>query len=134
VTGNGGSCGVAGLTIDSDHATCHIHVVNMAPGGSATEVMTITNDSSQPFTLSLRAGGTQNQLWNDLQMGVWQQGTAAPVPLPALLLWTTQTNTLTTLAANASVSYEIELYLPTSAGNDDQGKVASINLTWTAQG
>jgi hypothetical protein len=122
------------LTINSDHATCHIHVVNMAPGGSATEVMTITNDSSQPFTLSLQAGGTQNQLWNDLQMGVWQQGTAAPSPLPRLLLWTTQPNTLTTLAAGASISYEIELYLPTSAGNDDQGKVASISLTWTAQG
>jgi len=106
----------------------------MAPGGSASLVFTNTHDSSQPFTLSVQAGGTQNQLWNDLEMGVWQQGTAAPVPLPALLLWTTQSNTLTTLAAGASISYEIELYLSTSAGNDDQGKVASINLTWTAQG
>ncbi len=106
----------------------------MAPGGSASEVMTITNDSSQPFTLSLRASGSQNQLWNDLTMGVWEQGTAAPVPLPSLLLWTTQSNTLVTLAAGASIRYEIELYLPTSAGNDDQGLVASIALTWTAQG
>jgi hypothetical protein len=106
----------------------------MAPGGSASEVLTLTNDSGQPFTLSLEAGGVQNQLWRDLQMGVWEQGTAAPVPLPSLLLWTTQFNTLATLAAGASISYEIELYLPTTAGNADQGLAASIDLTWRAQG
>jgi hypothetical protein len=133
VTG-GGSCGVAGLTINSDHSTCALQVENMAPGGSASEVITLTNDSGQPFTLSLEASGTQNQLWHDLEMGVWEQGTAAPAPLPALLLWTTQFNTLVTLAAGASISYEIELYLPTTAGNNDQGLAASIDLTWRAQG
>jgi hypothetical protein len=131
---SGGACGVSGLEINSDHSTCQIQVSNMAPGGSAAEVLTVTNDSGQPFTLSLEAGGAQNQLWRDLQMGVWEQGTAAPSPLPSLLLWTTQFNTLATLAAGESVSYEIELYLPPTAGNDDQGLAASIDLIWRAQG
>ena len=122
------------MTINSDHSTCQIHVENMAPGGSASEVMTLTNDSGQPFTLSLEASGAQNQLWHDLEMGVWERGTAAPVPLPPLLFWTTQFNTLATLAAGASISYEIELYLPTTAGNNDQGLAASVDLSWRAQG
>jgi len=130
----GASCGTAGLTITSDHSTCLLYAVNMAPGGSVSEVMTITNDSGAPFTLSLRAAGTPNRLWNDLELGVWEQGTAAPVPFPALLWWTTQDNTLTTLGAGQSVRYVLELYLPPTASNADQGLVASIDLIWKAQG
>jgi hypothetical protein len=104
----------------------------MAPGDSATERVTITNQADQAFTLSLRALGTQNQLWNDLELGIWQVNTAAPSPLPALLLWTTQQNSLTTLQPGASITYEIELYLPTSAGNDDQGLTAVIDFNWEA--
>lgn len=105
----------------------------MAPGGSATERLTITNTSDQPFDLSLRASGTQNRLWDDLQMGVWQVGTAAPSPLPALLWWTTQENKITTLQSNQSIVLEIELYLPTTAGNADQGLAAIIDFHWHAQ-
>lgn len=130
----GASCGTAGLTIISDHATCQLYAVNMAPGGSISEVMTIRNDSGSAFTLSLRAAGSPNPLWNDLQLGVWEVGTPAPVPFPALLWWTTQDNTLTTLPADASVRYELELFLPPTASNADQGLVASIDLIWRAQG
>jgi hypothetical protein len=106
----------------------------MAPGGSVSEVMTVRNDSGAPFVLSLRAAGTPNQLWNDLQLGVWQTNTAAPSVFPALLWWTTQDNTLATLQAGESIGFELELYLPPTATNADQGLVASVDLIWKAQG
>lgn len=105
----------------------------MAPGGAADETVTVRNDSGQTFTLSLRAGGTTNQLWNDLRFGVWQTGTAAPSPLPPLLFWRGQDNDLTTLAPGQSATYQLELYLPTSASNTDQGLRATIDLVWHAQ-
>ena len=105
----------------------------MAPGGAASEVMTVTNDTAEPFTLSLRAAGTVNALWNALQMGVWEVGSAAPTPLPALLLWTTQANALGTLGPGESVHYRIQLYLPTTAPNALQGMTAVIDLIWKAQ-
>ena len=106
----------------------------MAPGGSIAEVLTVRNDSGAPFTLSLRASGTTGPLWNDLELGVWEAGTAAPVPFPALLLWTTQDNALGVLQAGQTVRYEVELYLPPTATNADQGRVATIDLIWKAQG
>ena len=106
----------------------------MAPGDSATEHVTIRNDTDQPFTLSLEATGTTNQLWNDLQLGVWEQSTPAPSPLPALLWWTTQRNDLAVLQPGQSIQYVIELYLPATAGNDDQGLAASIDFHWYATG
>lgn len=129
----GASCGTAGLEITSDHSTCRIYAVNMAPGQSASEVMTIRNEAGVPVTLSLRAGGEENRFWNDLRMGVWPVGAAAPEPLPELLWWTTQENRLSTLQAGQAISYEIELYLPSSAGNEDQGQAAVIDFTWHAQ-
>lgn len=131
--GGGASCGTVGLSIVSDHSTCRIYAVNMAPGRSASEVMTVRDEAGVPVTLSLRASGEENRFWNDLRMGVWQVGTAAPDPLPELLWWTTQDNRLTTLSPEQQVSYEIELYLPTSAGNEDQGQAAIVDLTWHAQ-
>jgi hypothetical protein len=128
------SCGTTGLAITSDLDGCRIYAINMAPGDATYEHVTLRNDSGGPVTLSLRAAGTTNHLWNDLQMGVWQTGAAAPSPLPPLLWWTSGDNQLTTLAAGASVSYTIELYLPGSAGNDDQGLTASIDFIWHAQG
>jgi len=73
------------------------------------------------------------QLWNDLRFGVWQTGTAAPSPLPPLLFWRGQDNDLTTLAPGQSATYQLELYLPTSASNTDQGLRATIDLVWHAQ-
>jgi len=105
----------------------------MAPGGTALERTTIRNDSDGPFTLSLQASGTPNSLWNDLQMGVWELNTPAPAPLPALLWWTTQENDLTTVAPGQSITFVIELSLPSTAGNADQGKAAVIDFTWHAQ-
>jgi hypothetical protein len=131
---SGAACGVTGLTITSDHATCQLSATNMAPGGSTSEVLAIRNDSDAAFTLSLQVSGTPNQLWNDLELGVWEAGSAAPAVLPGLLTWTGQDNDLVVLQAGQSVSYELELYLPASAGNTDQGLAASIDLVWTAAG
>jgi hypothetical protein len=114
--------------------TCTLSGTNLVPGSAISEVLTITNDSGAPFTLALRADGTENQLWNDLELGVWQAGTAAPEPLPDLLWWTNQSATLATLQDGQSISFEVELYLPTTAGNADQGLTASIALNWIAQG
>jgi hypothetical protein len=132
--GSSPSCGTAGLRITSDLDGCRIYAINMAPGDATYEHVTIRNESGAPVTLSLRASGTTNHLWNDLQMGVWQTGAAAPSPVPPLLWWTGGENQLTTLAAGASVTYTIELYLPGTAGNDDQGLTASIDFIWHAQG
>lgn len=131
-SGGGASCGTVGLAIASDHSTCRIYAVNMEPGQSASETMTVRDEAGVPFTLSLRASGEENRLWNDLRLGVWQQATSAPDPLPALLWWTTQDNVLATLQPDQAVSYEVELYLPASAGNEDQGLTARIDLTWSA--
>jgi hypothetical protein len=131
---SGNTCGTIGLSIDSNLAGCRIYAINMAPGDSAFELMTIKNESDVPFTLSLRASGTRNRLWDDLQMGVWEVGTPAPSPLPALLWWTAQENQLTTLQPGQSVRYHIELALPASAGNADQGYAAIIDFHWHAQG
>lgn len=106
----------------------------MAPGDSTMERLTITNTSSSTYTLALKATGTQNHLWQDLRMGVWEQSTAAPSPLPPLLDWTTQYNDLTTLAPGQTVVYLVELFLPTSAGNDDQNLAAVISFRWRATG
>jgi hypothetical protein len=130
----GASCGTTGLTITSDRSTCRIVAVNMAPGDEASEVLTVRNDSGQPFTVSLRAGGTVNALWHALRLGVWEAGTAAPAPLPDLLWWTSQANTLATLEPGESIRYQIELYLPATASNAVQGMTASIDLIWKAQG
>jgi hypothetical protein len=127
------SCGTAGLTITSDHSTCRIYATNMAPGGAASEVMTIRNDAGVAITVSLRAAGTQTTLWNDLELGVWQVGTAPPDPLPPLLWWTTQDNDLVTLQPGQSIRYEVELYLPSTAGNSDQDKSAVIDFIWKAR-
>jgi hypothetical protein len=96
--------------------------------------MTVRNDTSQALTLSLRADGILNPLWHALQLGVWQVGTAAPTPLPSLLFWTGQNNTLATLQPGQSIRYQIELYLPTTATNALQGMSVSIDFVWTAQG
>jgi hypothetical protein len=106
----------------------------MAPGGAASEVMTIRNDSGEPFTLSLRAEGATNPLWSVLDLAVWEAGTAPPTPLPALLWWTSQYNTLATLQPGEAIRYQIELFLPGSAGNGYQGQSATIDLIWRAQG
>jgi hypothetical protein len=105
----------------------------MAPGDTTVEHVTVRNDTTDPFTLSLRASGVPNHLWNDLQLGVWEQNTPAPSPLPALLLWTTQENQLATLQPGESITFVVELALPASAGNDDQGYAAVIDFTWHAQ-
>jgi hypothetical protein len=130
----GNTCGTIGLSIDSNLAGCRIYAINMAPGDSAFERMTIRNESDTPFVLSLRASGTTNRLWNDLEMGVWEVGSPAPSPLPALLWWTAQDNQLTTLQPGQTVTYQIELALPATAGNGDQGYAATIDFHWHAQG
>jgi hypothetical protein len=117
----------------SDHATCYLYLTNAAPGDSTSEVMTITNTSGQMFTLSLEVSGTQNHLWNDLTMGVWQDGTSPPNPFPPLLWWTTQYNDLTTLDPGQSVKYRVEVDLPITAGNDDQHMAALMTFNWHAQ-
>ncbi|HEY8647237.1 MAG TPA: hypothetical protein VIL77_15310 [Gaiellaceae bacterium] len=128
------SCGTIGLSIQSNLAGCRIYAINMAPGDAAFEVMTVKNEADVPFTLSLQASGTPNRLWDDLQMGVWEVGTPAPSPLPALLWWTLQENQLTTLQPGDTVSFHIEIALPATAGNADQGYGASIDFHWHAQG
>jgi hypothetical protein len=105
----------------------------MRPGDSTAELVTVTNTTDSTYVLSLRAAGTQNLLWQDLRLGVWEHGTAAPSPLPPLLDWTTQFNPLQTLAPGQSVTLEVELFLPASAGNADQNLTAVISFIWHAQ-
>ena len=127
------SCGTTGLSITSDHSSCRITATNMAPGGSASEVMTIKNESDTAYKLYLRATGTQNRLWNDLELGVWKTATAAPNPLPPLLNWTSQDNDLgITLQPGDTVKLTLELFLKSTAGNADQNLTATIDFVWKA--
>ncbi len=134
--GGGGqpSCGSADIAITGTPSACRIDAMNMAPGDSASEVLTITNTSGTAYTLSLKASGAHNALWDDLQLGVWEQGDPPPTPLPSLMSWTAAFNPLRTLAPGQSVTYVVQLHLPTSAGNDVQNLAAVIDFTWRATG
>ena len=134
-----GSCGVPGIEIDSAPPGCLITISNAAPGDSASEIMTITNTTGAPYTLSLQATGSQaGALWqngpNGLLMGVWDTSGPPPPSFPTLFYWTTQLWPLTTLNAGQSVQYKIELFLPATVGNADQGQSAVIGFRWHAQG
>ena len=130
-----GTCGIPGIQIDSNPPGCVITIGNAAPGDSVSEVMTITNTSGTTYTLALRAeDATHDHLWSDLQMGVYPQFTPPPSPLPPLSYWTAQFNDLTILAPGQTVSYVVVLYLPTTAGNADQGEAATIGFHWQATG
>lgn len=142
VSNDTGDCGTPGISIVSNlpartvhgvpvHA-CQIYVVNQAPGDGTFEKMKITNTTSVPYILSLKATGTENRLWQDLEMGVWVEGQPAPSPLPGLHFWTAQYNTLQVLKPGEVVHYLIELYLPLSAGNEDQHLPAIIDFNWRA--
>jgi hypothetical protein len=132
--GGPGNCGTTGLKITSDLAGCRIVAVDMRPGDATTERLSVTNESGGPFTLALQATGTQNHLWQDLRMAVYHDGDPPPSPLPPLVYWTTQYNDLDVLAPGETVTYVVELYLPTSAGNVDQGLAAVIDFDWQATG
>jgi hypothetical protein len=106
----------------------------MGPGDAATETVTVTNTSASTYTLSFKATGTHNSLWDDLKLAIFEQGNPAPTPLPPLDDWTGQFNDLTTLAPGQSITYVIELALPLSAGNDDQGLAAIVHFVWHASG
>ena len=126
-----GSCGTPGIQIDSAPPGCVISITNAAPGDSVSEVMTITNTSGSPYTLSFRAvGPNNNHLWQDLEMDVFDPFLGPT--LSPLQLWLGTFHALTPLAPGATVQYEIELYLPTTAGNSDQGKSAVISFQWRA--
>lgn len=130
--GGKGSCGTRGLSIVSNLPHCRIYVVNQAPGDGAVERLTIKNTSSIGYTLSLEVTGTRSPLWDDLELGVWRDGSPAPTPLPPLRFWTTQFTQLVTLAPNQVVHYTIELYLPSTAGNDMQHESAVVDFNWRA--
>ena len=133
--GSPGTCGISGIQIDSNPPGCVISIGNAAPGDSVSEVMTITNTSGTTYTLALRAeDANHDHLWSDLQMGVYPQFTPPPSPLPPLSYWTAQFNDLTILAPGQTVSYVVVLYLPTTAGNPDQGLSAVIGFHWQATG
>ncbi len=130
-----GSCGTAGIEIDSNPAGCVISIANAVPGDSVSEVMTITNTTGAAYTLEFEATGpNNNHLWQDLEMDVFDPLVGPASPMPPLSSWLGSFHTLTTLNSGQTVQYEIELYLPTTAGNQDQGKSAVIAFTWHAQG
>ena len=97
--------------------------------------MTITNTTGASYTLAFRAvGPNNNHLWQDLEMDVFDPLAGPVFPMPPLHTWLGAFHNLTTLAAGATIQYQIELYLPTTAGNPDQGKTATISFQWHAQG
>jgi hypothetical protein len=131
--GAAGACGVAGIQIDSSPPGCVLSIGTASPGDSVSETMTIENTSGSPYDLMLKVEGPQNShLWQDLQMAAWILPGPAPAILPPLTSWVSGFNSLTTLNPGQSVQVEIELYLPTTAGNADQGKTAVITFHWRA--
>ena len=129
-----GACGVAGIQIDSSPPGCVLSIATASPGDSASEIMTITNTTGSPYNLMLKVEGAHNNhIWQDLQMAAWILPGPAPAILPQLTSWISGFNTLTTLNPGQSVQVELELYLPTTAGNADQGNAAVITFHWRAQ-
>ena len=131
--GGGGDCGGDGISIvpaPGSPSDCIMKLFGAKPGDEEHEVLTITNVSSAPYTLALKVTGTPNHLWSDLEMGVWENGTPTPSPLPPLSFWTTQYNDLVTLHPGDSISYRIQLYLPVEAGNVDQSLTAILDFNW----
>jgi hypothetical protein len=131
-----GACGVPGVAVTSTPAGCTLVINSGAPGDAVQETLTITNTTGAPYTLSVDADGpNDNHLWQDLEMEVYDaSGSAPPLPWPPLTSWLGSWHALTTLNAGQSVSYVVVLYLPTSAGNADQGKSAVIAFNWQATG
>ena len=131
---NGGSCGSGALVINRNQPGCVIRVFNMYPGSGATELLTIENESSQPFDLSVQVSGTPNRLWNDLNLNIWdaRQTESDPNTWPRIGDWTTQ-HDVETLAVGQSVQVEVGVYLGPWAGNQDQNQSAVFDLTWRAQ-
>jgi hypothetical protein len=129
-----GSCGTPGISITSTAPSCTITLTNASPGDSAQETMTIQNTSGSPYTLSLEeTGPNNNHLWQDLQMAVYDPTGGIPTPpYPLLTSWLGSFHALTTLNPGQTVLYVIVLYLPTTAGNADQGKSAVVDFTWQA--
>jgi hypothetical protein len=139
--GGGDACNsVEGLSITSDQPDCRFVLVNAKPGDSVHELLTITNTSDSRYTLKLKIEGSQNRLWNDLLLGIWEQGTPPPSTLPPLLFWTTQFSSLRDLDPGESVTYVIDLQLPLSAGNGDMSRsranplAALLTFHWKAEG
>jgi hypothetical protein len=128
-----GSCGSAGLSVDSSLPGCTLSITNASPGDSVTEMFTLQNTSGSPYTLSFKAqGANNNHLWQDLQMDVYDPSGGAPTPpLPSLTSWL-GFHALTTLNSGQTVTYVVELYLPTTAGNADQGRSAVVDFIWSA--
>jgi hypothetical protein len=130
-----GACGVPGVQVDSSAAGCTVAIADAVPGDSGSETWTIKNTTGAPYTLSIGVDATpSNHLLGDLQMGVWDASGTPPATLPPLTSWTAGFSNLTTLNPGQTVQYEVELYLPTTAGNADQGETVSITLHWHAQG
>lgn len=127
-----GTCGTPGISITSSLPTCTISLTDAAPGDSVQETMTIQNTTGSPYTLSFKATGpNNNHLWGDLQMAVYDPSGGVPTPpYPPVTSWIGAFNTLTTLNPGQSVQYVILLYLPTTAGNADQGLSAVIGFVW----
>lgn len=129
-----GACGVPGISITSSVPTCTIAIANAVPGDSVQETMTVQNTSGSPYTLSLKAVGPNNDhLRQDLEMAVYDaSGPAPPLPWPLLTSWLGPFNALTTLNPGQTVQYVVVLYLPTTAGNADQGETQTIDFIWHA--
>lgn len=133
--GGGGPCGVPGLDIVSDHATCSIMFGNGKPGDAVHEVMTVTNTSGVPYDLFLEGTGPDNNpLWHDLQMAVWDTSGPPPAVFPSLDSWLTGFNLLDHLNPGDVRHYEIELFLPATVGNADMGLTVVVDFTWKAVG
>jgi hypothetical protein len=130
-----GGCGVPGIAVDSTAPGCVIAISGAAPGDSVFATFTVTNTTGAPFALSVKADAApDNHLRGDLELGVWDASAAPPVVLPPLTSWLAGYSPLTTLNAGQSVHYVVELFLPTSVGNADQGESISITFRWHAQG
>ena len=97
--------------------------------------MTIRNETAQPFTLSLQGDrDAEPRSGTSCGSASGRTGRRRRRRCPRCSSGRTQSNALTTLQPGESISYAIELYLPTTAGNDDQGLAAAIDFVWHAQG
>lgn len=121
--------------MSNDHdGSAVITAQNMAPGGTLTRTVTITNTGSVPFALSLVMNPSTNALSEELALTVVEE----PNPTSAHDVTLYQgslaaAGTLTNFedfAAGQTTTFSFTLALPASAGNGYQDATATLDLLW----
>jgi len=118
------------LDIGLDPATATFNVPVMAPGDSIDGNVTVQNSGSLPFfyTVALAKSGGDDNFYDVLKLKITKAASGEAI-YDGLL---SSLNANSSLAAGANEPLKFTVSLPTTAGNDLQGKTCTVEFTFTA--